>query len=293
LRYALKTYIEIAEILNEPAEAKWAENHLKLLDENLEKYAWDGDWYLRACRADGLKFGSKENDEASIFLEPQPWAIISGHTNKEQSEKLLNVVNERLSTDYGLMINDPPVEKTDPKVIKSRLFNKGMKENASIFQHTQSWVVIAETMIGRGDRAYEYFRKFMPSAYNTKAEIRQTEPYVYAQFTNSVYSPRYGASRLPWLSGTASWAYYTAAQFILGIQPDYMGLRIDPCIPSDWKELKITRRFRNMNFKIQINNDNNVQNGVKNIILNGEEIDGNFIPLEKMKKDNEVIAVMG
>jgi cellobiose phosphorylase len=293
LRYALKTYIEISGMLNKPEEIKWAEEHLKKLDENLEKFAWDGDWYLRAYRADGLKFGSKENDEASIFLEPQPWAVISEHTSKEQSEKLLDVVNKRLSTDYGLMINDPPVEKTDPKVIKSRLFNKGMKENASIFQHTQSWVVIAETLTGNGNRAYEYFRKFMPSAYNTKAELRQTEPYVYAQFTCSVYSPRYGASRLPWLSGTASWAYYTAAQYILGIQPDYNGLKIDPCIPSDWKEIKITRVFRNKIFNIIIKNETGVQKGVKKLFLNGEEISRNLIQLEQMKERNEVIVTMG
>lgn len=293
LRYALKIYIEIAGILNKSDEIKWAEEHLKKLDENLEKYAWDGDWYLRAYRADGLKFGSKENDEASIFLESQPWAIISGHTSEDKSKKLLDIVNKRLSTDYGLMINDPPVEKTDPKVIKSRLFNKGMKENASIFQHTQSWVVIAETLVGNGNRAYEYFRKFMPSAYNTKAEVRQTEPYVYAQFTNSVYSPRYGASRLPWLSGTASWAYYTAAQYILGIQPDYNGLRIDPCIPSEWKEIKISRRFRNKNFNILIKNENGKQKGITKLILNGEELGGNLILLENMKEENEVIAIMG
>ena len=292
LRYALKTYIEIATLLGKPEEAKWAEEHLKRLDENLEKYAWDGDWYLRAYRADGLKFGSKENDEASIFLEPQPWAVISGHTSKEQSKKLLNTVNKRLSTDYGLMINDPPVEKTDPKVIKSRLFNKGMKENASIFQHTQSWVVIAETLIGNGNRAYEYFRKFMPSAYNTEAELRQTEPYVYAQFTNSVYSPRYGASRLPWLSGTASWAYYTAAQFILGVQPDYNGLRIDPCIPSNWKDIKIKRVFRNKIFRIIIKNEKGSQKGIKKLILNGNKINGNLIPLELMEDKNDVIVEM-
>ncbi len=293
LRYALKTYIEIAGILNKPEEIKWAEQHLEKLDENLEKYAWDGDWYLRAYRADGLKFGSKENDEASIFLEPQPWAIISEHTSEDKSKKLLDIVNKRLSTAYGLMINDPAVEKTDPKVIKSRLFNKGMKENASIFQHTQSWVVIAETLVGNGNRAYEYFRKFMPSAYNAKAEVRQTEPYVYAQFTNSIYSPRYGASRLPWLSGTASWAYYTAAQYILGIQPNYNGLRIEPCIPYDWKEIKISRRFRSKDFNILIKNENRKQRGITKLIINGEETAGNLIPVEKMKDKNEVIAVMG
>jgi cellobiose phosphorylase len=292
LRYALKTYMEITTMLNKPEEVKWAAGHLSTLDENLEKYAWDGEWYLRAYRADGLKFGSKENEEASIFIEPQPWAVMSGHTTKQRSEKLLDVVRKRLSTDYGLMLNDPPVEKTDPHVIKARLFNKGMKENASIFQHTQSWVVAAEAMIGRGNLAYEYYRKFMPSAYNKKAEIRETEPYVYCQFTHSKYSPRYGASRLPWLSGTASWAYYTAAQYILGIQPDYSGLRIDPCIPSKWKEVKITRRFRNKNFYIIIKNKNGIEKGVKKILLNGEIIDGNLIPADRMMESNEVLVEM-
>jgi cellobiose phosphorylase len=292
LRYALKTYIEIAQMLNKPEEVKWAEAHVKTLDENIEKYAWDGEWYLRAYRADGLKFGSKENDEASIFLEPQPWAVISEHTTKEQSEKLMDVVNRRLSTDYGLMINDPPVKKTDPRVIKSRLFNTGMKENASIFQHTQSWAIIAETLIGRGNQAYEYYRKFMPSAYNTKAELRQTEPYVYAQFTCSKYSPRYGSSRLPWLSGTASWAYYTAAQFILGVQPDYNGLKIDPCIPCSWEEIKVTRIFRQKNFNITIKNLNGSQKGVKKIVVNGKAIDGNLIPLDIMKDNNDVVVEM-
>ncbi|MGD0037636.1 MAG: N,N'-diacetylchitobiose phosphorylase, partial [Bacteroidota bacterium] len=292
LRYALKTYIEIVTMLNKPAEVKWAEGHLKTLDENLEKHAWDGEWYLRAYRADGLKFGSKENEEASIFLEPQPWAVISGHTSQEQSEKLLDVVNKRLSTDYGIMICDPPIEKTDPHVIKARLFNKGMKENASIFQHTQGWVVTAEAIIGRGNKAFDYYRKFMPSAYNKKAELRQTEPYVYAQFTNSKYSPRYGASRLPWLSGTASWAYYTAAQYILGIQPDYSGLRIDPCIPSKWKKVKITRRFRNKTFNIVIKNKTGNQHGVKKITLNGNIINGNLIPVDRMMENNEVLVEM-
>jgi len=185
------------------------------------------------------------------------------------------------------------VEKTDPQVIKSRLFNKGMKENASIFQHTQGWVVAAEAMIGNGNRAYEYYRKFMPSAYNARAEIRQTEPYVYAQFTNSKYSPRYGASRLPWLSGTASWAYFTITQYILGIQPEYSGLRIDPCIPSKWKEIKITRRFRKKNIHITIKNSGGVQKGVKKIFVNGKEIDGNVIPITQLLDINEVIVTLG
>ncbi len=292
LRYALKTYIEISEMLKKQGEAQWAQGCLNRLDENLEKHAWDGEWYLRAFRADGLKFGSRENSEASMFLEPQPWAIYSGHTTTEQSEKLMDVVNKHLLTDYGLMICAPPVEKTDPRVIKARLFNKGMKENASVFCHTQGWAVIAETLLGRGKQAYDLYRKFMPAAYNTKAEIRQIEPYVYNQFTNSKYNSRYGASRLPWLSGSASWAYYTITQYILGIQPDYSGLRIDPCIPSRWKKISITRIFRKKRFTIEIRNQSGAQKGVKKIVVNGTEIDGNIIPLDIMLENNDVTVLM-
>ncbi len=293
LRYALKTYIEICELLQLPEEAQWAASHLQTLDNNLKNYAWDGEWFLRAYRADGLKFGSHECEEATIFLEPQPWAVISGYTTKDEAISLLNTVHKRLATDYGLMICDPPVEKTDPDVIKARLFNKGMKENASIFQHTQSWVVIAETLVGNGNRAYEYYRKFMPSAYNTCADIREVEPYVYCQFTHSKYSPRYGASRLPWLTGTASWAYYTAAQYILGIQPDYYGLRIDPCIPSTWQIVKVTRTFRKKVFSITIKNSAAVQKGVKKLVINGETLSSQFIPLDLMKEHNIVEVELG
>ena len=133
----------------------------------------------------------------------------------------------------------------------------------------------------------------MPAAYNTKAQIRQIEPYVNCQFTHSKYSPHFGASRLPWLTGAATWSYYAATQYILGIQPDYSGLKIDPCIPANWTSVKITRRFRNKYFKIEIKNDRAVQKGVSQIILNEKKIDGNLIPLEKMKKRNEVLVAMG
>jgi cellobiose phosphorylase len=293
LRYALKTYIEICEVLKRPKEIKWASRHLKRLDESIETHAWDGQWFLRAYRADGLKIGSKESSEASIFLEPQPWAVYSGHSSKDRAEQLMNIVKDRLSTDYGLMICDPPVRKTDPNVIKARLFNPGMKENASVFCHTQAWAIIAEALLGRGNLAYEYYRKYMPAAYNTKAEVRGIEPYVYCQFTNSKYSPRYGASRLPWLTGSASWAYYAATQYILGIQPEYEGLRIDPCVPSKWKGLTVTRKFRKNNLRITIKNESGVQKGVQYIVINGERIAGNLIPLQRIKAENNVLVVMG
>jgi N,N'-diacetylchitobiose phosphorylase len=292
LRYALKIFIEICEILNKSDEIEWAEEHLGILDENIDKHAWDGEWYLRAFRSDGLKFGSKENEEASIFLNPQTWSVISGHANQDKADKAMISVKNRLATDYGTMICDPPVEKTDPKVIKATLFNKGMKENAAIFCHTQGWAVIAEAILGHGNQAYEYFRAFMPAAFNNRAEMREIEPYVYCQSTHSKYSPRYGASRVPWLSGAATWAYYAATHYILGIQPDYQGLKIDPCIPAHWKEVTIKRKFRNKEFTIYIKNDTGVGKGIKQIRINGEPIEGSLIPIAKFKTRNEVHVIM-
>ncbi|AFN75331.1 glycosyltransferase family 36 [Melioribacter roseus P3M-2] len=288
LRYALHTFIEISDLLGEHSEKQWALSHLNNLDENIKKYGWDGEWFLRAYRADGLKFGSKENDEASIFLNPQSWSIISRHVNQEEGIRIMDTVKNRLLTDYGLLICDPPVENTDPNVNKSRVFNKGMKENASIFNHTQGWAVIAEAILGRGNIAYDYYKRFMPARYNDTAEIREIEPYVYSQFTHSKYSPRYGASRLPWLTGTASWAYFAASQYILGLQPDYYGIKISPCIPSYWNKVSVKRIFRKKLLDITILNNNKKECGVKQIILNGEKIESDFIPITKLKETNQI-----
>jgi N,N'-diacetylchitobiose phosphorylase len=293
LRFALVTYIEICEMLAKEDEVKWGKDKLKTLDENIEKYAWDGEWYMRAYRHDGLKFGSRENEEGKIWLNPQSWAVISGHANGKRAELVMQSVKKHLSTDYGLMIIDPPFEKADLSIVKATLFNKGMKENGAIFCHIQGWAIMAETMLGHGKQAYEYFRSFMPAAYNTKAEIREIEPYVYCQFTNSKYSPHYGASRLPWLSGSATWSYYVATQYILGIRPDYKGIIIDPCIDPEWKNFKVTRQFRKKNFSFEIKNESGVEKGVKKLILNGTEIEGNLIHLDKMQEKNEVIVIMG
>jgi N,N'-diacetylchitobiose phosphorylase len=293
LRYALKTYIEICELLNKSDEKRWAQKHLEILDKNLQKHAWDGEWFIRAYRYDGMKFGSEENEEGSLWLNPQSWSVLSGHASPEQAKMVMKAVRERLATEYGIIIVDPPYEKTDHRVVKAPLFNKGMKENASIFSHTQGWAIIAETMLGNGDQAFNYYRAFMPAAYNTKAEIRQIEPYVNCQFTHSKHSPRFGASRLPWLTGAAAWSYYAAIQYILGIQPDYHGLRIDPCIPSSWKKFSVTRKFREKIFNIKVENKRGVPKGIKKMVVNGEEIADNLIPLEKMKDNNEIQVEMG
>ncbi len=293
LRYALLRYIEICELLEKSDEAKWAKDRLGAFDKVLAEHTWDGEWFVRAYKEDGTSLGSRENEEASVFLNPQTWSVISGFASDEQAERAMRAVNEKLACEYGIQVCDPPFDKTSYVVVRAALMNKGMKENAGIFQHTQGWAVMAESILGHGDRAYEYFRAYMPAAYNDRAEVRQIEPYVYAQSTHSKHSPHYGASRIPWLSGTASWSYYAATQYILGIQPEYKGLRIDPCIPASWKQFAVRRRFRSKTLNIKVLNPSGVQKGVKSITLNGKQIDGNLIPVSKMKKQNEVLVEMG
>jgi cellobiose phosphorylase len=293
LRYALLTYIEICNLLNKTKEIKWATPFLENLDKSIEQFTWDGDWYLRAYRWDGMKFGSKESPEGQIWLNPQTWAIISGHAKDDKAFRILRHVRKRLSTEYGIMVCDPPYVKTDLGVIKAPLFNAGTKENGGIFCHTQGWAVMAETMQGNGNQAYKYFRAFMPAAYNSKAEVREIEPYVYCQSTHSKYSPRFGASRLPWLSGAATWAFYAASQYILGIRPEYKGITINPCIPSHWDKIKVTRRFRGKMLRISISNLAGIERGVSKLRINGEGIKGCYIPVEKLKNVNEVEVILG
>ena len=293
LRYALAVHWEICQLLGKGEEVDWANRHLEELDKNLSRFAWDGNWYLRAFSAEGAKFGSCENEEGRIFLNPQSWSVISGHASPERAAKAMASTRELLATPYGLMICAPPFAKTDWKIVRAALFNGGMKENASIFTHTQGWVVMAEAILGHGDQAYEYFRAYLPSAYNSRAEVRQIEPYVYCQFTHSKYSSRFGASRIPWLSGSATWSFFAVTQYILGIQPDYQGLRIDPCIPSSWAGFKVSRRFRGFQFNIEVKNPQGVQKGVKKLVLNGKELPGNLIPVDAMKPENHVLVEMG
>ncbi|MFO1475961.1 MAG: N,N'-diacetylchitobiose phosphorylase [Verrucomicrobiota bacterium] len=293
VRYGLKTYIELCDRYKLPAEVRWARRELAALDRKLDRYGWDGQWYVRAYKGNGEKIGSKSNKQGSIYLNTQSWGVLSGHADRKRAEQAMNAVNRRLATDYGLMVCAPPYENIPCAEIRSIVFNKGVKENAGVFNHTQGWAVMAETLLGHGNRAYQYFRSYLPAAMNDKAEIRGIEPYVYSQYTHSIYSGRYGASRVPWLTGAASWAYYSATQFILGIQPETGGLRIDPCIPSDWKQFTATRRFRDKTVHLTVRNPKGVQKGVRQVILNGKAIDGNLLPVSKLKSVNRAEVTLG
>ena len=278
VRLGLTVYAEIAGRLGIPDEVDWATREREKLDSAIQACAWDGNWFIWAIGQDSTVYGTKEYDEGQVYLNTQVWSVISGAAAPAQAEACMQTVRERLATPYGLMLSAPPFVKTPIDVMRAVIYNPGIKENAGIFNHTQGWGVMAECLLGHGDQAWAYYRASMPAAWNTRAEIRQCEPYVQAQTTYSIWSPRPGNTRTSWLTGAASWAYFSATQYILGLRPEMDGLRIDPCIPSEWSGFSAVRRFRGRTFHITVHNPDSVCKGVVKMVVNGKELPGNLIP---------------
>ncbi len=293
LRLAMREYVEITQMLNKQDEAEWGTTLLEELDKSIQQHAWDGEWFMRGYRFDGMKFGSKDVPEGKLFLNPQAWAVMSGAATPEQAKTAMENVKKTLATDYGIMVCDPPYTNSDYNIVRAQLMNPGLKENGGIFNHTQGWGVIAEAMLGNGDQAYKYLRAYLPAAYNTTAEIREIEPYVVCQSTHAKHSPKHGASRIPWLSGAATWTYFAITQYILGIRPGYSELIIDPCIPKNWDNFSVQRIFRGKRLNIEVDNPTHVEHGVKKLILNGEELPANSIPANKLRDVNDIRVTMG
>ncbi len=293
VRLGLDVYAGITEKLDQPAEAAWARGELARLDEKIQKVCWDGEWFIWAIGQDGTVYGTKNFAEGQVYMNTQVWAVMSGAATPAQAKQALRTIKAKLATPYGVMLCAPPFIKADPAIMKATLFNAGIKENAGIFSHTQSWGVIAECLQGDGDQAYDYFRAFMPSAYNDRAELRQIEPYVHCQTTYSRYNINEGISRVPWLSGTASWAYYSATHWLLGIRPEIDGLRIDPCLPKNWPGFTMRRRFRGLNLRIEVKNPAGLCRGVKTLTVDGRPVACNLIPLDRLKDGAKIVATLG
>lgn len=293
VRLGLTRYAEAARRLGLPAEAEWALQQRDALDAKIQKTCWDGDRFIWAIGEDGTVYGTRAATEGRIYLNTQVWAVMSGAASPEQARTAMDTVARELKTDAGVMLSAPPFVHTKIDVMRAVLFNPGIKENAGIFNHTQSWVVIAEALLGNGDAAWDYYRAFMPAAWNDRAEKREIEPYTFGQTTYSKFAPRYGVSRVPWLSGTVSWSYYTAVQYLLGFQPEIDGLRIDPCIPRAWPGFTATRRFRGKNVHLTVKNPANVSRGVKSLTLDGKPVQGNLLPAADLKDGSIVVAVLG
>lgn len=285
LRLSLEVYAELANLVGAPEESAWANAELQTLDKQLQAHAWDGHWFRRGFREDGLKFGAAESAEGQIFLNAQTWSILSGAAGPVQARTAMDAVHERLYTDFGLKVCDPPFTQSDFNIVRAQLMNPGLKENGGIFMHTQGWAVMAAALLRQNERAYQYLRAFLPAAQNDKAGVRQIEPYVLCQSTHAPPSPKAGASRIPWLSGSATWAYYALTHYILGVQPDYDGLVVQPCLPAAWQEVRIERRFRGHWLNIHIRRGG--ESGVS-CVLNGKTLGSNKLPIDALKATNEV-----
>jgi cellobiose phosphorylase len=289
-----KDYIELCSRRGLKEEAEEAEKLVNSMRETVLEHGYDGEWFLRAYDAYSNKIGSNECEEGKIFIESQGFCVMAGIGVEEGlAEKALNSVKERLDTEYGIVLQHPPYSKYYINLGEISTYPPGYKENSGIFCHNNPWIAIAETVIGRGDRAFEIYRKITPAYLEDISEIHRTEPYVYSQMVAGKDAVRHGEAKNSWLTGTAAWTFYTISQWILGIRPEFDGLSIDPCIPSDWKAYKINRKYRGATYNIEISNPAGVQKGVKKICVDGNVIEGNILPVFNDGKEHLVKVVMG
>jgi cellobiose phosphorylase len=291
---------ELAEQTGRDEDAAWARGIVEGLAPVLEN-AWDGGWYIRGISATGAKLGSDALDEGKIYLESNVWAAMSGVVPPERAIGAMDSVHRRLSTEHGVALCAPAHTKEVPGVGLSLLvYPVGSKENGGIFCHANAWTIVAEGILGRADRAYDYYRAFLPARYNTMAEVHQVEPYVYCQFTHGPEHPRFGQARNPWLTGTASWAYLGVTQYLLGIRPELGGLRIDPCLPEDWETYQVKRTFRGMDLTIKVVNASGHATGVSSVTIRGREVAdaadtrrGALVPISALKNGAVLTVTMG
>ena len=287
-------YIKLCELKGKNEEAKLAQVEVDKMKETVIKYGWDGEWFIRAYDDNGNKIGSNENEEGKIFIESQGFCSMAG-IGQELGfvEKALDSAKKYLDTPYGMVLQNPAFTKYYIEYGEISTYPAGYKENAGIFCHNNPWIVAGETVIGRGDKAFEYYSKIAPAYTEHISEIHKTEPYVYAQMIAGKDAKRPGEAKNSWLTGTAAWNFVAISQYILGIKPDYAGLEIDPCIPKAWDGYKVTRKFRGATFEITVSNPEHVSKGIKKLVVDGKEVEGNVIPVFNDGAVHTVIAIMG
>ena len=286
-------------ILKEFAAYKKDDEYIAYLDESQEKLGkiiqelcWNEDRFIRGFTGDGQVIGKRDDPEANMWLNPQSWAVISGFASDEQADKALEMVYERLNTEYGAILMDPPYHAHAFDGALAVIYNAGTKENAGIFSQSQGWIILAEALKGHGDRAFKYFIENAPAAQNDRAEIRRLEPYCYGQFTEGKASPNFGRSHVHWLTGTASTVMVGCVEGILGMRPDFYGLHIAPSIPKAWDGFEIEKDFRGCHLHIVVKNPDHVESGCKSLLVNGQAVEGDYIPKELLSEQTEIELTM-
>ena len=298
--YVGPAFVGILKHLGKNDEAQKAQNEIDKMKKNIMASAWDGNWFLRAYDANGEKMGSNECEEGKIFIEPQGFAIMSD-IDKDATKKTLASIDERLNTKFGLVLNNPAFSKYYIQYGEISTYPGGYKENAGIFTHNNAWIICAAAYAGEGEQAFKYYSEIAPAYTEETSDIHKTEPYVYGQMIGGKDAGsdigqtgrNFGQGKNSWLTGTAAWNMVAISQYILGIQPDFDGLKIDPSIPSSWDGFTATRLFRGAKYNITIKNPDHVCKGVKSMVVDGKAVDGCIVPFDAAKKEVNVEITLG
>jgi cellobiose phosphorylase len=291
-----KALLEMMELMHYLGDKNKADDYQTDYDSMkiaINQHAWDGEWYVRYFEEDGTPLGSHRNEHGKIYVNSQSWAVLSGVAPADKAEKAMNSVNKFLNTPYGIKLSWPGFNAFDPSKGGITTYPPGAKENGGVFLHTNPWCMIAETMLGHGDLAFKYYQQINPAAKNDIMDIYECEPYSYPQNILGNEHPQFGLGRNSWLSGTASWTYQAATQHILGIQPSYTGLHINPCIPKEWKEFSVKRVFRGAVYHIHVSNPSGVNRGVTSVLVDGRRVEGPTIELFHDHNEHVVRVTLG
>ena len=289
-----RAYAGILRHLGLAEEAASADEAAAEMEKTVLDAGWDGAWFRRAYDAFGAPVGSKKCAEGQIFIEPQGMCVMAG-IGKEtgEAEAALESVKNRLDSKFGIVLHQPAYTKYYLNLGEISSYPPGYKENAGIFCHNNPWITCAEAVLGHGARAFETYRKICPAYLEPVSDIHRTEPYVYSQMVAGKDAPTFGEAKNSWLTGTAAWTFVSISQAILGVQPELDGLRIDPCIPPAWKNVRLTRRFRGAEYRIVIENPDGAEHGVRALYVNGTRQDGNLIVPAEPGSIVSVRVVMG
>jgi cellobiose phosphorylase len=291
---ACNEMVTLAKLAGKPEDSKHYLNLAKKMTETINTVAWDGAWYTRAFTDGEEPVGSKTCKEAKIYLEPQAWGVMSGVADETRGKKCMESVHKHLATEHGVLILDPPYSEFDHRIGSIGVYPPGLKENGAIFCHPNPWAMIAECILGHGDLAYQYYKAIQPAARSNIADLHKTEPYVYCQMIAGRAHKDFGEGKNSWLTGSASWNFVAASQWILGIRPDYDGLLIDPCIPKAWKGFQVKRLFRGATYYITVRNPDGVSKGIKSVTMDDKRLPTNLIPADKTKgKEHHLEIIMG
>ena len=289
--WALSHFIGLAERLGREEDVKVYSALREKVGRVIQDRLWDGEWYIRGVTKNGRKIGTKTDREGRVHLESNAWAVLSGAAGRQQGLKAMDSVYENLFTPYGIMLNAPSYTVPDDDIGFITRVYPGVKENGAVFSHPNPWAWAAECVMGRGDRAMEYYNALCPYLQNDMIEIRQSEPYSYCQFIMGRDHSAFGRARHPFMTGSGGWAYFSATRYMLGIRPDYDKLIVDPCIPKDWDHFRVSRIWRGALYDIAVENPRHVSKGVETILVNGKQ--QQCIPALPAGEHAEIKVILG